>query len=116
MITKERFQELAKQYGLHRKAGLPDLPAKVLAAELTRDELAALCAKRLFGAHFEALKMVDKAYFNEINHGQWDLTLSHLSGKRVCGSPTGGQCPYPFEQNAGFWLKARPDLRLTEKK
>ena len=116
-MTFERFEELAKRYGLHRKAKVTDLPAEVLAAELTADELAVWCACCFFGNHFDALQKVDKERFKAVNHGQWDLTLSAMAGIRVCGLQTDkGECPYPFENDLEWWLSVRTDLKLKEGK
>lgn len=93
----ESFEELKKKYGLHKKANITDLPAVVLAEKLSADILAKLMGCRFFGNHFDALRWKDKEIYLSINHQQWDITLSCLTGKwsRDIGYGVPAQCDLP---------------------
>lgn len=108
MIDEVKLKELFKKYGLHRKASIVDLPATVLLEHFTVLELEIMVAQKFFGNHFEALKLKDIKAFRKIDHEQWDMTLSHLAGQRVCGKVNNnGECPFPLESNLDFWKRHR---------
>lgn len=96
-----------KEHGLHHKADITSLPAKVLMSKFTIAELKELCAKRYFGNQWDALKMLDKETYQRISHQNWDLNLSFIGGTRLCGLNIDGKCPHSFEDDIDFWVKAR---------
>jgi hypothetical protein len=107
------FIALCKRFGLHQKARIQDLPTNLLAERLSVETLSKICGSHYFGNQFSALKIKDKKKFKQIDHQQWDLNLSGLSGERVCGQMTDdGKCPNPFENDLDFWLEVRPQLKL----
>lgn len=111
MIEIQEFENYKKQFGLHKKAKVTDLPVKILVENFSEKELISMILLNFTGNHFDALKNKNKDLYNKWNHIQWDLTLSYLSGTRCCGI-SNTKCPFPLEEEINFISSIRKDIKL----
>ena len=91
--------------------------------QLSDVALLVACCDDWGGEQWKALEAVNTPLFQEFNHQQHDITLSHLGKTRICANAmairnpaaTTVECHSPFEANCQFWtLRAKRSLSFTK--